>query len=88
MRYIIIPISLIFLLILGYWNAVRHEDVMLDEKQYIADLEAGRGIFKYCDAGQANTGWDLGRVIELNERCLKIVEELKTRRVDSTTQSK
>ena len=88
MRYIIIPISLIFLLILGYWNAERHEDVMLDEKQYIADLEAGRGMFKYCDAEQAHTGWDLGRVIELNERCLKIVEELKTRRIDSTTQSK
>ena len=88
MRYIIIPISLIFLLILGYWNAERHEDVMLDEKQYIADLEAGRGMFKYCDAEQAKAGWDLGRVIELNERCLKIVEELKTRRVDSTTHSK
>ena len=88
MRFIIIPISLIVLLILGYWNAARHEEVMLDEKQHIADLEAKRGIFKYCDAEQAITGWDLGRVIDLNERCLKIVEELQTHRPGSTIQNK
>lgn len=77
MRGIIILCSLILLFILGYCNA-RKSGVF--EPLYSREhFHVGKGILRYCDAEHVNTAWDLGRVIELNEKCLKIVQENKVK---------